>query len=106
MSGVVVDFPGCGVVNSTKDQNSQTITVTTDQCAPPAPEPQVPTWTFFLVAVLVFVFIVATAIVRFRRHERLQAEHMADVSVETVKAAAKHTSCPTCGTVYVPESKR
>lgn len=64
-----------------------------------------PTWAIFVIAVVAIIVIIAIAIVRYRRHERLEAEHRSDDEVEIAKAARKTTSCPTCGTVYVPEGK-
>lgn len=60
-------------------------------------------WMLVIGAILILAFIVATAIVRYRRHERLESEHRDDQQTERAIAARETTSCPTCGTVYVPE---
>jgi len=63
-------------------------------------------WMLVVIGILLFVTIVATAMVRYRRHERLETEHKAEQATEQAKAQRKTTACPTCGTVYFPEGKK
>lgn len=64
-----------------------------------------PTWSIVVIAVVAIIIIIATAMVRFRRHERLETEFAEEQRTKQAEAAVKHTQCPTCGTVYVPEGK-
>lgn len=105
MSQIIVNIPDCATGSH---DDHDVITVTVQDCPVPiaAPPPLIPSWTFILGAVVMLAVILATAIVRFRRHERLQAEHKSDDEVEIAKANRRTTSCPTCGTVYVPEEAK
>lgn len=60
-------------------------------------------WALVVGGILVLIFIIATAFVRYRRQERLQAESQSADEVEIAKANRKTAACPTCGTVYVPD---
>lgn len=64
-----------------------------------------PTWSIVVIALVAVIIIIATAMVRYRRHERLENEFAEEQKTKQADAAVKHTQCPTCGDVYVPEGK-
>lgn len=105
MSSIIIDLPDCGELGTRENDgpNSDTITVQTDHCSPiiEGPPPLVPWWAWTLGAVILLAAIVATGMVRYRRHEQIQAVRQAEIEADVEKANARHTSCPTCGTRYV-----
>lgn len=104
MSSIVVNFPDCATLGSSdpggRDPHQQdTITVYTENCPAQGDtytQTMFSTWQFVLMAVIMLAMVVATGMVRYRRHERLQAERIAELNV-------KHIACPTCGDRYAPE---
>ncbi|AON96932.1 hypothetical protein BI081_gp175 [Mycobacterium phage Tonenili] len=64
-------------------------------------------WAMFIGAVLLLAVIIAVAVVRWRRHDRLQREREAEEVTKRREIETPRTSCPTCGTtVTVGTSKK
>jgi hypothetical protein len=108
VSSIVINFPDCAELGSREPRTDagehDTITIFTEGC--PAtimpPPPLIGWWVWLLGALLVAALIVSTAIVRFRAHERKEAERGAVVAAQ-VELAKQHKTCDTCGDRYVPE---
>lgn len=102
MSQIIVNIPDCATQEATDSYDI--ITVNTENCpAAGVTETMFSTWQFILMAVIVLAFIGATAMVRYRRHERLETQYTAELEASVAKSTAKHINCPTCGDRYIPE---
>ncbi|AER47537.1 hypothetical protein CL96_gp111 [Mycobacterium phage Firecracker] len=55
-------------------------------------------WAMLVGTVLILAVIIAVAIVRYRHHERLEAERQAEEQTKRREIETPRTSCPTCGT--------
>lgn len=101
MSKFILD---CGAPSA---GSSETACTLTPYSSPPATQDVysfTPGISYFVAAAVLVAAIIATATVRFRRHERLERESSDKESTRRIEVQQKHANCPTCGTVYVPES--
>lgn len=108
VSSVIINFPDCATLGShdeegTTDQGD-TITVFTEGCpaAVPGPPPLIGTGEIVAMVLVALALIGGTAVVRFRAHERKEAERQAYLAAQ-VELAKAHKSCDTCGDKYEPE---
>jgi GAF domain-containing protein len=103
VSELIVRFPDCAELGSNdpgdrgQSGSQDVITVYTESCPAlvnvEAPPPLVPWWAWVLQALVLIAFIVATAIVRHRRHERLEKERTDELTAEV----ALNKTCRICG---------
>lgn len=106
MSRIEIEFPDCGKMLTDQQTTDGDTTISMADCTPvvEAPPPLIPWWGFLLSAIVAIAFIVSTGMVRYRAHERKQADRAKELDAQIALAKARKT-CTICGGTYQPEMK-